>query len=189
MILIPKLNLVILTPGKTASSSLRLEMSKRKYGAILLHGPQGEGADYNRHTPHIPESLPEGMKDPKVAVIVRNPYDRAVSLWKHYRRYTDREISFAEFVDSILTAADSWWFFRFTISQTLEGTRFDHVLKFESLLDDLNRMGVKIKRLPSKNLAHDGTPYVAFYDADTQAKVRSWAADDFRLFGYEPDPL
>lgn len=189
MILLPRLNLVIITPGKTASTALRAELKQQQHGAILLHGPQGGGADYHKHTPHVPLALPEGMRSPQVAVTVRNPFDRAVSLWKHYCRYGDRKVSFRQFVEQVLTNHGSWWFFRFTIADTLEGSHFDHIIRVESLLSDLQGLGINIKHLPVRHSHDTAEPYRRYYDQAVRDRVRQWAQEDFQLFGYDADEL
>lgn len=189
MILLPSHNLILITPGKTASTSLRAELASVVPDIILLHGPQGNNTDYNKHTAKVPEALPESMRNPAVAVITRNPFDRAVSLWKHFVRHGKREITFPDYVDQVLTNDQRWWFFRFTIMQTLEGTRFDRIIRFESLLPDLQGLGIPLKSLSVRHGSGDATPWESYYNVETRDAVKLWGAADFEAFGYDATAL
>lgn len=164
-------------------------MKEKFPDCVLLHGPQGNGTDFDKHTAKVPLALPVPMRDPTVAVICRNPFDRAVSLWKHFVRYGKRDVTFEWYVERILTSTDRWWFFRFTIMQTLEGTHFDKVIRFESLLNDLQSLGVELPTLQKRHMSNASQAWDTFYTPATRDAVRRWAEEDFSAFGYDPTAL
>jgi hypothetical protein len=76
--------------------SVRRRAERNGRGPLLC----GEGTpDYLLH-PHVPARVKQTLGDPKLIVILRNPVDRAYSLYKHQVQRVNEPLSFAEAVEA-----------------------------------------------------------------------------------------
>ncbi len=75
MIICPEHNLMIITPPKTASTSLHAYAAT--LGGQTFYGQQPDGR-YSRHALTVPD---EALAFATVALVIRNPWDRLVSLF------------------------------------------------------------------------------------------------------------
>jgi len=133
--------------------------------------------------------------------VVRNPYDRAVSIWastcvrkssrkdypifKHIQSVGGNPLDFDDFVDHILVAQpdlpnpylyrnQSDWISRFIC---------DLHLPIETLKAELDRrLGISLE-LPMENKSEHST-WEQYYTAETKQKVCAWAGKDFANYGY-----
>jgi len=186
---------LIITPPKTASTTLRkmfLDQRNSKE-ACCFSGYQHDA------------TVPAGCHDYAVFATVRNPYERAVSLWWHRmwdmckedgigragnRRKFPRDIldeyPFSQFVGWITnteTPFFSWpcirWF-RFLPSYS--------ILRVESLSSDLRRVNLMRAgdAVPHENRTNHG-PARSYYTADVQDAIWRLFRDDFQAFDYPED--
>lgn len=131
--------------------------------------------------------------------VVRNPYDRAVSIWastclrghdkygarNHIRQNGGNPDQFIDFCDSCLLQSFPTrdpWLFR-NQSSWLDTFIWDNALSFETLGDDLASIGIEVE-LPHLNQSKH--PHWAELMTDESVRViEHWAAFDFERFGYE----
>ena len=148
-------------------------------------------------------------------VSVRNPYTRLVSLWKHKRYqmgqrrwgpqgkdnrtlpFTEEEHPFQSFISNLgCEKGDRDPFYGWTMGEWLQYIgKADKVIRLENLAQDLCRVfreqrwfpeGVV---LPTENTSADAKIAVPpLRDPDVLSRVRAWAYDDCRHFGYPLDP-
>ncbi len=134
---------------------------------------------------------------------VRNPWDRAVSLYEYRRKKNKTQIAtkgieFTEWVNYVFSDHPDPYFHNNpkSFQPQVEWLKDDNgrvtvdfVGRFESINKDFDR----IKELTgsSANLPHlnasKRTSYQSYYDADTRALVHHWFHQDIALFGYSFD--
>lgn len=131
---------------------------------------------------------------------VRNPWDRAVSLYE-YRRGKDRtgiasnELSFGEWVERVFGAqpdpaynnnprsfqSQCEW-----LKDDRGNIEIDFIGRFENIQDDFRAIAEKIA--PGASLQHLNAsrraPYASYYDAGSRKAVAAWFAEDIERFGY-----
>src|SRR5262245_27866248 len=121
MIVLPRHRLVIVTPPKTASSSLHECLCTSAFGGIFVLGPQGDGpGPYEHHTGWIPWNYTEY----RIVIVVRNPYTRFLSLYDHACAYAQPGEEWPGSIDHFaasLWESDSHWFYRWSLSQFADG--------------------------------------------------------------------
>jgi hypothetical protein len=186
MILCINPDLLIFTPPKTGSTSLRDHLcSNTRQGTNIL-GPQ-MGGDIDMHTHHLPWVVCKGhLIEAQLLCPIRNPYLRALSLWSHWKTWWKHQAdySFQAFLRKIVIAnrAD---FFSWTITRFAHETRRFNDIKFfnlENVVEQLNEYGLKMNNFPHSNKGiHEG--YKDLTDEDLYL-INIWAADDFHHGGY-----
>jgi len=183
MILLPKHKMVFVDVPRTATTSLELMLCS-------FHN----GFTCGRHQQRTPVWR-DGWDH---FAVVRNPYDRAVSMWRHItqvrmtpgrgyrRRWADavKGYEFSDWVRYLGSPDKNFW----ARSQTeyLKPWRNIHLqlLRFENLTDDLDRL----TPFSSDSLTHlnksegKDDPYTP----ELREAVRKWAREDFERWGYEP---
>lgn len=115
---------------------------------------------------------------------VRNPYDRAVSLWAHWRR----EGGGLDFPAWCRRLGDWHWRVRTPQARWLAGMDLGFLGRFESLAADFGRLCdvLEIERRPLPRLnAGEHRPWRGYYDEGTAAIVQVHYARDFERFGYD----
>lgn len=136
--------------------------------------------------------------------VVRNPWDKAVSLYE-YRRKKDRTgltsegVSFHDWVRWTMGPGQDPRYYNNPLSfqpqvewlKDDEGAvSLDVIARFERLSEDFERIKRAIgidADLPRLN-ATRRKDYRSYYDAETAAIVARWFADDIERFGYRFDP-
>ncbi len=114
----------------------------------------------------------------------RNPYDRAVSLWAHWRR----EGGGLGFPDWCRLLPAMGWRLRAPQARWTDAIDLGFLGRFETLAADFDRLcdalGVERRPLPLLN-ASPHRPWREHYDEETAAIVRAQYARDFERFGYD----
>lgn len=187
MILCKDPDILIFTPPKTGSTSLREHLcSNTRQGTNIL-GPQ-MGGDIDMHTHHLPWVVRKGsMQNAILLCPIRNPYLRALSLWSHWKVWWKHQAdySFKAFLHKIVIAnrAD---FFSWTITRFAHETKRFNDIKFihlETMAKELKEYGLKTEGFPVTNKGiHNG--YSDLTDEDLSL-INIWAADDFYHGGYK----
>jgi len=185
---------VIITPPKTGSTTLR---------TLLVD--ESAGRDTCCFTGHQHDAtLPRDCQSYGVFATVRNPYDRAVSLWWH-RLWDIRheqgtvgagcsgpsvaalacEHPFSEFVGWMATAEA---FFAWPCTRWLRFVPAYRVLRLESLGADLRRWRLLPtgRPIPHENRTGHG-PVHAYYTPEIRDVIRASHRDDFEAFGYSDE--
>ena len=118
---------------------------------------------------------------------VRNPFDRAISVWKYIQKMDSNNITFKEFVCKYLTAecTDNGIWFSDQHSQ-IQGC--DFIGKFENLQADFDvvcdRLNIKRNPLPVKNTTKH-KHYTEYYDDETLEIVSIKYKNDIESFDYK----
>lgn len=189
MIALTTEELVIVTPPKCASSAVHTAL-RGLPGYVEILGPlpgdhAASFAEIERHTFIVPNDY-RGFR---AAVLVRNPYARARSLYYHALRaegdhYRGR---FANFVaDRLISGRRTWWHWP---ASTFANFAFGPIgkttvapVRTEHLADDLAALGVSADFTERVNEHANSSPLPA--DDSTNGLVNAWAFDDFELGGY-----
>ena len=190
MILLEKCRTLIITPPKCGTHSLHLALCREPYGGVTVIGPSMGGGRIDRHVTTIPCEA----DDFTIVAVVRNSYDRLVSLWHHLVRFdamhgrgTMAFYIFAAHVgrrDSNTIAGDPMYGWNLTdhLAGMPDRTKF---VKLESLREDLAALGIAIDHVPHE-LKSQRKPWQKYYDAGLLAMVEPWAGPDCERFGYVP---
>lgn len=146
--------------------------------------------------------------------LVRNPFDRVVSLYRHYcekmrgwkdtkgiikntkkclKEYAKGKPSFREYVENIDPRNDKLAMSVKQFTESEEGEKLvEDILKFENLPEVFfnymkNKVGLKldIERLPIKNESEVKNTYIEYYDEYTKNMVEEKYRREIREFGYE----
>ena len=134
---------------------------------------------------------------------VRNPWDRAVSLYEYRRKKNKTQIAskgigFIEWVGCVFSDHPDPYFHNNPKSYQPQvewlkddngRIMIDFAGRFESINRDFER--IKVVTGSSANLPHlnasKRTSYQSYYDAETRELVRQWFCEDIDLFGYSFD--
>ncbi|MBN2164496.1 MAG: hypothetical protein JXR25_04965 [Pontiellaceae bacterium] len=143
---------------------------------------------------------PNGRMAPVHWTIVRNPYDRAVSIWASiWQRSGDRygikaalkkeDASFEEFAKLCLTGNLDWappelnpWLLT-NQADWIDGMIIDRVVHFENLREEISEIVGAIDLKTSNASKH--APWQDYMTPETIRIINEWAAADFEQFGYE----
>ncbi len=175
---------------KTASTSIERALR----GRALLAGRQWEvGKVFRLHRGEfesVRRRFPDRWGRATKFTVVRNPWDRLVSGW----RYVAADRPLRELLLNLPERTDRhrWHHVTRTQSEFLvdESGRLipDHILRFESLQEDMNRfcesVGLTPIPLPHVNRT-SRQEYRAYYDDETRGMVADLFRRDIELFGYE----
>jgi len=199
----------IITPIDEVDEQIRRELGHRGPQNFEVRQPASGlgglisrlfGRNVVRHYNHAPASLirarigPQSYDSYRKFCVVRNPWDRAVSVyfWRKNRpgsEKLDEEMSFAEFVRD--TPAD-------VLSDahifTIDGAAaVDRFVRYENLAEDLTTALAELG-LPAIDLpwAKSGTRetkdhYSWIYDDESEARIRELCAWEIDNLGYEFD--
>jgi hypothetical protein len=199
----------IITPIDEVDEQIRRELGHRGPQNFEVRQPASGlgglisrlfGRNVVRHYNHAPASLirarigPQSYDSYRKFCVVRNPWDRAVSLyfWRKNRpgsENLDKEMSFAEFVRD--TPAD-------VLSDahifTIDGAAaVDRFVRYENLAEDLTTALAELD-LPAIDLpwAKSGTRetkdhYSWIFDDESEARIRELCAWEIDNLGYEFD--
>jgi len=168
---------------KCASQSLR---------AILVDHFDGKP----RLGTHHMNDVPHGYRNFFTFACVRNPYDRAISLWYSmlYTRPDDR-YGFRKHCGSIelvpflkwLNSVEPYNALMFSQYGWLRDISMSMVLRFENLDEEVKRLpfwrdDVKLER---RNASKGRKPWQDYMTDEVVNLINVWARDDFSHFGYE----
>ena len=117
--------------------------------------------------------------------VVRNPWDQVVSMYSWLKPKLSPHITFDMYVSTITQSYD--W------DRMCVGGKFcmDHVLRYETLPEDLNRLAdaLGLESLPptphyKKSHCRDGLPYHEFYSTQSRKHVARIFHREIEKFGY-----
>lgn len=136
----------------------------------------------------------ENVEGWNISAIVRNPYDRAVSIWAHGCQQRDCTFewpaAFRDFVYELPRRI--WWVHarpQFSFLLTKRGITVTHLLRFEELpigYETVCQMhGIdNPPGLPHVNRSGRGH-WTTYYDSDLRRRVTDIYYEDFDYFGYK----
>jgi hypothetical protein len=146
----------------------------------------------HRYLRYIPNTLNMAWKDVKekyfIFTIIRNPFDRFISLWRVRAMYTPLQ----EFIDDIKSKNEVWYQLKPQISWVGDSggkLLVDHFIRFENYKDGINKVldYLKIPRfeLPHFRKTNREKNYRLYYKTKSQIDfVREFYKDDLEIFGY-----
>ena len=177
---------------KTGGSSISeaLQIQKFRNRRRLVRGTRYGGIVTFGHEP-LPWLQQHGLApvDAFVFAFVRNPYDRAVSLWAHNNKRNHAGLTFGEFCRAL---PDLHWRIRSPQVRWLDGVTLGFLGRYERLQADFDRLcgilGVERRALPHLNAGERGA-CGDYYDGETMAIVRGHYGVDFERLGYADDCL
>ena len=193
MIVLPRHGLVIVTPPKTASSSLHRCLCTPEYGGIFVLGPQGDApGPYEHHTGWIPWNYTEF----RIVIVVRSPYTRFWSLYDHARAYSQPGHAWPGSLDDFaaaLSAMHTHWFYRWSLSHFADDIRSGRDgrplpitgwVKTEWLEEGLRAHGVEasVPRINVSKFSHR-----APLSTSIRNRIEGLWATDFQRFRYQLD--
>ena len=127
-----------------------------------------------------------------VFTTIRNPYSRAISMFKHWS-WNSAE-TFGDFCNAIKkeeypTDSAKWHSSSLTEHITCDDKLMvDYVIRLENLQEDFNaicdKIGIEQQKLPHKNKSKH-KHYTEYYDDETKQIVAERYAKDIEYFGYQ----
>jgi hypothetical protein len=184
MIAIDSKQVLIFTPHKCASTTVR-EMLEKHLGkdAKMMMGPQGPWRQHGIDT--FKDSVgkhsvvtPYNARNYKKYCLYRQPFDRFVSLWKHYVRYSNHDVEFPSFV----TMAEQWkasnnlamWFYLARMEDIVREAGHDVGLIHHNRLEVLNTiLGTNIEFPVLHSTDHE--PWHNYYTPELYRRVLNLA--------------
>lgn len=168
----------VVTPPKTGATTLHHILSQPPIGGVLSN----EGATFHDMRQH----------DGTMIASVRNPLDRALSLWRHRRHEIGREENgppapedeypFEAFLAEL---PDLTKFYSMTQSDFLRGLRIDALIRMERFEQDVRRLFPSVGNIPHMNSSHGAAmKHSPYTDPRNERAVRGWFAEDFDRWGY-----
>lgn len=190
MILLYNKQIAIITPPKTASTTLLTTLCLPPYYGTLCIGPSGpESNYYDQHSIIVP---PAGFVWKKVA-IVRHPLQRFVSLWGHLAKEQvlkfEKVISIEEFADVISNKLHPFYFYQWNQNDILGSEEYIYI-HVENLLTELISLDIikpETTSLPHMNtFNYEGsTPhYKTVLSNEIIQKLKWWWEPDVIRFNY-----
>jgi hypothetical protein len=188
--------------------SARDEGDRKKYAAIYK-GPAnfyaGEDVKHMRYHEYKWLYSQELLDNLTKFSVVRNPFDRVLSLHLYYNNFKfDRELFKKSIFENAKTIWSMWnpqsWY---TTDVEVKGSppdttviahkdnQVDFILKFEDKFKDFkklcNHIGIEYTELPRLNTSPDRPHYSSYYDSDLRNIVETIYQDDLKEFEYEFD--
>jgi len=117
---------------------------------------------------------------------VRNPFDRAVSIWAFDRQHNNNKDSFDEFVEKLPLQKSELYLPQ---AHWMRGIEVDFVGRFERLATDVSAVSYALGMaryvvVPVYNASRH-RPWREYYENEVTADgVREYYNEDFRRFGY-----
>jgi hypothetical protein len=139
MIILPEQKAVIITPPKTASSSLYKHLCDNLRLGIIVEGPQGDRLDIGRHTTFIPHPYN------KYDVYCTCVEDRFLKLYKHYIGSHD----FISFEQYVKVQPKLNWFYNWSLENW---SRYAHFLPDTAIMI-VKRLGISVEDFPCINVS------------------------------------
>jgi len=181
---------IFVRPAKAASTSILSYLDSVVPDLILR---SHSWAYDSQHIPLwyvIDKMRPRKKKYFKFSVI-RNPFDRAVSIWKYTRQnFEDPGAAGGTLLEFMNYLHSGKCLFHESKYQNLfDFTKgCDFVIRMENLQEDFNvvcdKIGIPPHQLPSKNKTQR-KHYTEYYDDETRELVAQYYAKDIERFGYE----
>lgn len=195
-------------PPKTSSTTISYLLTDGKYqdnkwGKSLPDNFQGV-SEQGQHFPRPPDEV-FPYENYFIFITTRNPFERIVSLWGHWKfgrnaeesKINKTNIELRDFLELILIQRDGLdidlggkGFFHFTISEWVKN--YQAFVKVENLYEDLLKLNLHKNefKMPhcNKNFTMrakiDNKPWQELYSPETIELTIKWAKQDFEKFEY-----
>ncbi len=175
LILLPYKNLAIYTPNRCGSTSLHQSMCDSHVGGLYVVGPD----PFGKVSKHTDQKFDE-MASAEVAIVVRNPYARAASLYGYHCMYCDSHGkepgSLDEFLSTLTLSKDAW--FR-PISEAFTNVKYSMFWQLEHIYGCFRKQNLCVN-LRRENASQLHPPM----NDDQKRLIRDWAEPDCEAFQY-----
>ena len=200
-----------------------IKMISHKYNCIFIHVPKNAGMsmveslknnsfNHTKGYPNMSRNPQKGRAQKIIASLdknkwdeyfkfsfCRNPWDRAVSIWKYLNfkspdvRVTERFEEFKDFLLKGIEIDDHHWKWHYfpQINHIVDedgNIQVDFIGRFENLQEDFNivcdKIGMPQTKLPHANKTKHQN-YVEYYDSEAKEIVGEVYKKDIEFFGYE----
>lgn len=189
MILFYDKEIAIITPPKTASTTLLHHLCRYPYNGIFCVGPSGPKEDFyiDHHSNICPQA---GFIWNRIA-IVRHPLQRLISLWGHLAKEQlmnlKQPVMIDEFVDIIAGKKHPFYFYQWNLDQILENYDYS-IVHVENIQQELVELDI-IKydtELPQRNSFNGSSSpdYREVLNTEQIEKLRWWWEPDAIRFNY-----
>ena len=179
MIILPEQKVVIVTPPKCGSTSLHEMFCVQQSSGLFV-----VDAAHDKHTTIVPWNFCRF----RLAMVVRNPFDRLRSLWLHWRRFVDARCEFETFIHSLIKGDITNWFYSWRLVDFMDSIvvgasgdskGVDHVVRLERLQADLRDLGLE------GTVRHDNAASESLSNVRCGGRsIARWVERDFERFGY-----
>ena len=139
----------------------------------------------------LKEKYPDSFVKAFKFAIIRNPWDKFISSWKHSDL---RNSSIESLLNNLPTDKRRWWHIVNTQTKILfddNELMVDHLIRFENLENELGKLfeklGLPPVKFPHKNKTKH-KPYWEYYTDETRKKVEELFKEDIEAFGYTFTP-
>jgi len=177
MILLPDKKILLITPPRCGSTSLHYALCEQGNGVYVM-GPQLDAA---RHIEKHTFALPHQAIHYKKYIVVRNPYDRITSFYAHYSKYTDKPLTFAEYIETrVIPHKDVDCYPISSAIDRMDYYYIDRHLKIEDINTGLKNIGIDIN-IPKLNSSNKPPLH---WTPDLRFLIKTWGSNDFVRFNY-----
>lgn len=183
--------LAIITPPKNASTSLHTLLCSPEIGGIHTIGPMPgpEPVAIERHTMVIHR---DWVKECRPVIVVRDPYERAVSLWQHGIRYGKYGKNYSGNLVGFIRGQlirNAWHWWHWPSVKYLANCNSDLspvAIRVGKLESDLGNLGIKLgnRCVPLENISSAPSKTVTLGKTSTEL-VNLWAFPDFEAFEFK----
>lgn len=158
----------------------------RQREKLMAWDGQGHITSWHRNAREVKQII--GDK-PFLYTFIRDPYDRAVSMYEYFRQKGDIKCnSFEEYCDNLIRVDKMHSRAKLPQMYWLKGVEFDFVGKFEALEKDLKELsaiiGVDLKEIPHLNPSKRKDTD-SYYNDKTRKIITNYYKEDFDNLGYE----
>lgn len=179
MIVSYKHQFVYLGPPRTASTTLHAWLAQPHLDATISCSSEQHSA-----------AIPPDALDFFTFASVREPLDRAVSLWRHYCENPHDRAGFPDldFPTFVRRVHELPWLYRVSQAAILAGVRLDAFVRFHRLEEDLRKIPClghyweALQPLPQLNPSHYRPPVNRIYTAELETQVKAYWQDDLTLW-------
>lgn len=201
---------IFISPPKTGSTSILSILLSFSDFENIIEQPEYNSFDFCEHTKDFQPDLCKKMfpknqqplrkhaflesyykkhlQQYKILACIRNPYDRAVSLWK-WEKLCKKQYNGVSFKQWLNMRMDWWHRPQLDFLQTdIINMSSINLVRFENLQQDFDsvcdKIGIPRQQLPHKNKSKH-KHYTEYYDDETREIVAKKYAKDIEYFGYK----
>ena len=189
MIISDEFEFVYIDVPKTGSISFERLFKEHFSGKVV---PPTHDKNLSKHCREIPRHA----NNYKKIVSVRNPYDRAMSLYiyhLHAAKISQEEYSFVNFLDEIIENQSKYekenylmYLSMYQYLSPFDMSASTYIVQLENAREQINRLPFVSRpvEIPWRNKGLESTKSESISD-DAIARINIWAVNDFELGGYQ----
>jgi hypothetical protein len=183
MILTPN-NEIIITPPHTGSRNLQNSLATPAYNCKIILG-QTIGGVVDHHY----NKLPSEWGQYPIYLVVRNPYDRFIGLYLHYKWACENKFNIEplSWPDFVAWEENPNWIYRTSITKYMGYSNIKeyNIIRYENLQEEINNLfGQDVNLIPPYHDKHDIKSW--YQDSQFINYVNTFfAEEDCRMYNYE----